>query len=133
MATVTVGCKLAHGLIMELIGEGHLMQPAPLSEQRAEIKGANSLRVKGTNPLNGQIAYTTVDKALADEWFKRNKGLRFVKDGSVFMQESASAAQSEGKSRAELKTGFEPLDPTNLRPGMQADKEHLKRLQTAVL
>ena len=127
MATVTVGCKLAQGFIMELVEPGHLTQPAPRGPI-VKIAGANTLRIPGTNPLVGQFALTQVDKALADEWFKRNKDLKFVRDGLVFIDESASHAASVAKERAGEKTGLEPLNPDAPPKGMQPDKDQLARL-----
>jgi len=120
---------------MELIEKSeHKLLPAPRSEDIVNIKGANTLRVQGTNPMALPFASTPVDEVLAREWFKRNKGLAFVKNGSAYILEDAKGANAGmAKERAGLKTGMEPLDPEKLPPGVTADKEHMAQLKRAVL
>lgn len=132
MDMVTVGCRLPHGIVMELIEPGELRLPAPRGDF-VEIKGANSLRIKGTNPLMGQFAYTQVDKSLAVEWFKRNANHPAVKGGALVMHETASGAAAKGKERANERTGFEPLNPDAPPKGVEPDKERLQLLKSTVL
>ena len=135
MANINVWCNLAHGFVMELIEKSdHKLLPAQRSENIVQIAGANSLRVKGTNPLALPFASTSVEEGLAREWFKRNKGLAFVKNGSAYIQETtAGAGVGMAKDRAGLKTGMEPLDPDKIQPGVTADKEHMASFKSTVL
>lgn len=122
MATeqVLIGCKLPHGLIMEVVDPGMMtnaegrpiqgLHPKPHSGKRVILKGANSLR---TNPNAAQgvfpYAVTQVDKDLWDAWIARHKDEPMVKNGFVFVAKSEKDAQAMGKERATERTGLEAL------------------------
>lgn len=133
---VVVGCKIATGLIMELITpvpkEMGYAQPAPTSEKRVWLQGANQARIARSNPAEHKFGITLVDEDFAKEWFRRNKDLRFVKEGSVFMVDSQEAAKSESKDRMkDLRTGIEPIDPVSgkdSRMSVDVDRAHLAKL-----
>jgi len=107
---VLIGCKLPHGLIMEIPDVGDLLRPKPVG-QRVILKGANSLR---TNPNAAQgsfpYAVTSVDKDFADRWFARYQSEPFVKNGLVFIAKSEADARSMSKERLPERTGMEALD-----------------------
>lgn len=100
MSTVTVGCKLPSGLIIEL------------DEQRVVLNGANS------SALVGGFGMTEVNKALFDAWLAKHKDYEPVKQGLVFAQEKPVNAQAEAKDKAELKNGFEGIDPKKPAKGI---------------
>lgn len=143
MATVTIGCKLPHGLTLELIGEGKGFQPAPRSGKRCVLKGANSLREdKRAAQGDFPVAYTEVDEELWDEWYRRNKEMEFITKGFVFKAETAAgrgAAKSladQSKDRLGVKTGMEALaqkdDPRlKIARGVSTDEEHLRAVTQA--
>lgn len=89
--TVTVGCKLPNGLILEVAGKA------------IQINGANSSRIIGGYGLTEGI-----DKDFFDAWLKQNAGLSFVKNGMVFAQSKSTDAIAEATEKAEVKTGLEP-------------------------
>lgn len=91
--TVTVGCKLPNGLIIEV------------ADKKATLNGLNS-----TNVINSH-GITEVDKGLWDAWLSANKELSFVKKGLVFAHEKEAATKAEAKEREDNKTGLEQLDP----------------------
>ena len=144
MAKVTIGCKLPHGLILELISVGNLLQPGAVDHQhRCVLKGANSLR-EDKRAAQGQfpVAYTEVDEELWDEWYKRNKDLEPVRKGFVFKAENVegrTAAQSlkaQAKDRLGERTGLEALavekDPRmKVAKGVTTDAEHLAAVTAA--
>lgn len=132
---VVVGCKLATGLIMELITPPEQkagLLPAPVAEKRVWLQGANQSRIARTNPSAHKFGITYVDEEFANEWFRRNKDLKFVKTGAVFIVQSEQAFKSEAKDRVgDLQTGIEPIDPLSGKdPRMTADvdKAHLAKL-----
>lgn len=94
MATVTVGCKLSNGLIIEV------------GEARAVLRGTNSSTIIGGHGIT-----ENVDKALFDAWIELHKDKEFVKKGFVFAHEKAANTAAEAKERADESTGMEPLDP----------------------
>ena len=115
--TVTVGCKLPNGLIMELAepAAGRQLIPAPIGE-RHTLNGSNSTLID--SPF-GRVAQGThrygithVPKEFAEAWFARHKDFEFVKRGQVFIVKDAAAAASEAKLRendSATRTGLEAL------------------------
>lgn len=93
MTTVTVGCKLPNGLIIEV------------ADKKAILNGLNHSVIIGGHGL------TEVDKDLWDAWYAANKELVFVKNGFVFANAKEADAKAQAKDRENNKTGFEGLDP----------------------
>lgn len=91
--TVTVGCKLPHGLRLD--HEGH----------RVTLNGANSSRVIGGYGM------TEVDGDFWEAWLSRHRDYPPVTAGLVFAQNTAKSAESQAKEQAQVATGFEPIDP----------------------
>lgn len=121
--TVTVGCKLPNGLVMELPepAAGRQLLPGPIGERHV-LAGANSKLVK--TPIgfvtSGTYRYgvTQVPKEFAEAWFARHKDFDFVKRGMVFMvnnEASANAAAKERENDAATRTGLEPLGEKDSR------------------
>lgn len=114
---MTIGCKLPNGLIMELgkVGEEHYRQ----------------IRLKGTNDaaIVGGYGLTQVSEEAWTTWYKKNKGLKFVRDGFVFAHGTEADAKDHAKDNAAMRTGFEPLDPNKglaSAPGVEVDADHFK-------
>jgi hypothetical protein len=132
--TVRIGCKLPNGLILEILEAGPGMFPAPMGK-RVFLKGSNStLTAKGENPLIARFAFTDVDADFWEAWMKKNKDMPFVKNGSVFMEESAKDAKAAAKERKDVPTGLEPLEPKGdkrIPAGATADPDRLKLLGVA--
>ncbi len=146
MPNVMIGCKLPHGLILELI-------PAPPADRtlqgfvpagkRVTIKGANSLRTErraqqGVHPF----AITPVDKDFWEAWYAQHKDRDFVKNGLVFVAKDEKDAQAMARERLPERTGLEGLNtdlkneprmPKSSNPNttVEADREHLKSLGVA--
>ena len=103
MASVTIGCKLPHGLFLTS------------GDKSVTIAGANSSRIIGGYGL------TVVDKDFWDKWSAENHTLILLKNGMVFVQESASKAEGQAKEQAEIKSGFEPIDIEKSSLGVKAE------------
>lgn len=135
MAKVFIGCKLPNGLLMELIRlpeNKNSIIPVGRTDDDIVVRlaGANESRIARTNPADAAFGITEVDEEFAKEWFKRNKGLKFVKDGLVFMVGTDAAAKAEAKDRRTERTGLEPLNPdpakdSRVQAGIEPDKKHL--------
>ncbi len=106
--TVTVGCKLPDGLIIEF--EGH----------RLHLRGSNSSRVFGGYGLT-----PGVDKAFFESWLGLyGKDYEPVKQGLIFVQSDDSRARAQANEQADVKNGFEGLDPNKPVAGVtQAEEE----------
>lgn len=79
-----IGCKLPHGLVLEL---GLDAKGAPTGAY--EVVVLNGLDKTGFASKYGVT--TGVSAAFWAAWTKRNKNLRYVKDGSVFVIPEATA------------------------------------------
>lgn len=111
--TVTVGCKMPAGLILEMgqLGEDNY--------KRVVIHGTNSLdsrspapRMSGMPvlPMVGGFALTPgVPKDFFEAWMKAHDRLDVVRKGWVFAQDKLADAQAHGDLMKDTKTGFEPL------------------------
>lgn len=103
MSEVVVGCKLPHGIIINQAGK------------TIALAGANSSRIVGG------FGMTSVDKDLMDVWMKDHKEFAPVKQGLIFVQESSGKAKDEATEKAEVKSGFEGIDPENPAPGIKPE------------
>lgn len=137
--TVTVACKLPHGLIMQLQEKTTQVQPVMGGGLR-EVDVWVPSNARDPITLNGNahpqnmapkadiasgFALTyDVPKDFWDEWVSQNKTLPAVKNGLVFAQPNARRAKDEAKEKTDLRTGLERIDPNNL------PKEFNKRVET---
>lgn len=103
MPTVTVGCKLPHGLVLQLQG----------NKQRVTLRGANSNTVVGVDGkvVRGSCGYTQVDSDFATAWLKAYAQTTMVSKGLIFIEKSQKDAAAHAAELEPEKTGFEPVDP----------------------
>lgn len=107
LGTVTVGCKLPHGLWMEL-----QVDDGPKTAILA--RGCNTSEVVGGFGLT-----PNVQKDFWDAWLEQHKNLKFVKNGQIWAYKSIEGAKAKAKEMAEIKHGMEALDPNNLPKGIE--------------
>lgn len=100
--TVTVGCKLPHGLHLDL------------GDKRVTVNGANSSLIEGGHGLT-----QNVDKEFFEAWMAVYKDHPAVKAGHIFAHDKESNTRAQAKERAKEKTGFEGLDQENPMPGIK--------------
>lgn len=111
MATVTVGCKLPSGLIINMEG------------REVTLKGANSSLVIGGFGLT-----EGVDKAFFDTWLARNQDFPAVENGLIFVQSTTKNAEAEATEKQALRSGFEGLNPDAPAPNITPTDEMKKEL-----
>jgi hypothetical protein len=117
MANVKVGCKLPHGLTIEM---GYTIDKdsnytRKSAYRRATLNGTNSNLVKGAFATANQApGVTLVDESLIVEWLKQNAGIGFVKAGMVYIIKNDAEGAAISLDLSKMKTGFEPLDPSKL-------------------
>jgi hypothetical protein len=114
MATITVGCKLPHGLIIEV--DGHAVT----------LNGKNS-----SNVIGGYGLTEGVDKDFFGKWMSANRDSAAVKNGLIFAQDRADSARSEAKERKGVKNGTEGIDPNKPAPGVEPTEETKRELAKA--
>ena len=96
---LSVGCKLPNGLICELgkVGDEEY--------QSVRLNGANSSNIVGGYGI------TPVSAAFWDAWVKKHQRLAFVSKRLVFAMTDRDSARDFAQEHAEVKSGFEALDP----------------------
>ena len=104
--TVTVGCKLPNGIIIEM------------GDIKVEIKGALKALVIGGHGIT-----ENVNKEFFEAWMAKNKGLKFVQEGFIFACKTTAEAGDQAKDRQDEKTGLEPLPQDKLPEGIEAATE----------
>jgi hypothetical protein len=130
--TVTVACKLPHGLVLRVFNMVEAQEPvmgggfrkvkvAQERPERAEIKGwAHPQNHAPKAPLIGGFALTAgVDKDLWDTWKTQNAESDLVKNGLIFAHEKADSVQDQAKDQRALRSGLERLDPKKLPRGIE--------------
>ena len=103
-ATVTVGCKLPHGLMLDITEHGK-------EGRRFRVKGSNAAGIIG-----GFGITPGVPKDLWDAWHKQHEQLEFVRKGLIFAYEKSTDTSARAKEvGVELTSGMDPIDPNKKR------------------
>lgn len=113
MANVVIGCKLPHGLRMNVDGT------------EVHLKGANS------SLIFGGYGMTEVDSDLADKLFDQYADAEYIKREMIFKQSNAKAAKSAAEERKDEETGLEGLDKDAPMPGITPTDEQKTNNQKA--
>lgn len=108
---IIVGCKLPHGLEIQLGGKTVL------------LNGNNS-----TDIVGGYGLTYDVDKAAFDQWLLDYKDFPAVQQGLIFAQTTDQKAKSQAKEQAAVKTGLEGLNPDAPAPGIQPDPDQAQKV-----
>lgn len=93
MATVTIGCKLPNGIIMQV------------GKTRVRVNGWNQNLIQG-------ISHGTTENVPADlweAWKKEHAESKLVKDGFIFASESTKNVEAKAKDKKDQKSGHEQL------------------------
>jgi hypothetical protein len=127
--TVTVACKLPHGLILRLfkmnetevpvLGGGTRMEK--VAEQVGDVVEIKGYAVpfgaeRDFSLVGGKTGFALtpgVNKDFFDEWLRQNKDHPAVVSGLVFASPSESRAKDEAKDKRTMRNGQEPIDPDN--------------------
>ena len=104
--TVTVGCKLPHGLHLDIVKIGEPVD-------RHTINGSNSSRIVG-----GYGITEGVPRAFWERWLEQSKALAMVKNGLIFAHAEAASVISKAKDGAAEINGFERIDPSKPPKGI---------------
>lgn len=99
--TLTVGCKLPHGLQIRV------------GDTVVTLLGSNSSLVIGGHGIT-----ENVDKQFFDAWMAANKDAAAVKNGLIFAHEKTGSVKAEASEKKDNKNGFEGLDPAKPAPGI---------------
>ncbi|AWJ93314.1 hypothetical protein Sp245p_26190 (plasmid) [Azospirillum baldaniorum] len=131
--TVTVACKLPHGLELRTFTMEEVSEPvmgggfrsvkmARQDETTFVIKGnAFPQNMAPEHPIIGGFGLTPgVPKGFWDKWLEQNASSALVRSGLIFAHAKPGHAEGEARERTELRSGLERIDPKNPpRVGMQ--------------
>lgn len=127
--TVTVLCRLPHGLVLRLAPQGDAERRAQLSKedrpdrsptrivQEVTLNGAN--RAPDFHPKNnvmlGRVGRTVVPKDFWEAWSAQHADSDLVKNQCVFAELTDARANAKANEFREEKTGFESINPDDLK------------------
>lgn len=122
--TVSVGCKLPGGLILQLYRPEKVAEPVMGGGTRdvtRQMPVGRQVRVYGTaknpNPeidhpclvVGGYAITNGVDEDFIREWMKQNAALEVVTNGLIFVREDEQEAKAQAKDQEDFRSGLEPL------------------------
>lgn len=93
-STVTVGCKVANGIVMQV------------GDQAVDINGFNQQVVVGGHGITRDVP-----KDLWEAWLEENKNRKLCTGGFIFADESTKSVNSEAGEKVDNQSGTEPLVP----------------------
>lgn len=130
--TVTVACKLPHGLILRIFDMAETQEPvmgggsrtvkvARERPERAVLNGWSHPQNRApAHPIISGFALTHgIDKDLWDAWKAQNIENDIVKNHLVFAHEKDANVAAEAKEKRGVRSGLERLDPAKLPRGIQ--------------
>lgn len=121
--TVYVGCRLPHGLVLQLTEphEGYENVMGGGSRKfMIHRRTGESIKLHGIVVAPGQTpkwpivngaAITKVPADFWEKWLEQNKSLDVVKNRLVFAQATMDSARSEARELRKERTGMEPINP----------------------
>lgn len=93
-----------------------------------DVPGRERVTIRGTSlphgiqrevPLPGGYLLSPVDEEHWKAWIAANGKLTPVARGLIFAADTADATRGKAAEQAELRTGFEPMDPAKLPAGLE--------------
>lgn len=145
-ATVTVGCRLPNGLVLQLFAMDDVTEAVPngyksvkMARRLDETYTLNGTAIDIEKVKRGEMTHLIFDgaaltsgipKAFWDEWAETYKDSEFVKNGHVFAHATDDGARRMATERAGQRTGLEPIDPEHpelhqpgIRRGVRTDDD----------
>ena len=133
--TVTIACKLPHGLRMKVYN---------FTERSELVVGGGTRTVKIAEPIEGDIVVAgwshpqnrdakaqqvegfaltpNVPKEFWDKWLEQNKTADYVRNGMIFAYEKHADAEARARNDRERKSGLERLDREKMPKGLEIAK-----------
>lgn len=105
---VVVGCRLPHGLIIELAQKGK--------------KDTEKLRLAGrkhSNLKNAPYGVTAVPKDFMDEWLKRNKKFPALESGAILVAADEVSLEAMFREHEKRRIGFEQMPQEQKATGLK--------------
>lgn len=111
--TVIIGCKLPQGLLLKVDSitvriNGSARYNMPRPNKKSLLAGVN---------VHASDGLTQVDRGFWEKWCAEHADYGPLRDGFIYSSATQNKAKSLAEKTADVKTGFEPLDPN--KPGSQ--------------
>lgn len=126
--TVTVACKMPHGLRLRLFkmadvavpvfgGGQKMVQEARQYGETVTINGnAVNFGMAPRCRIVAGYAFTPgVNKEFFEKWLEQNEDLDCVKNNLVFAHSTTESTVDQAKDQRKITSGLQPIDPDNLR------------------
>ena len=124
--TVSVGCKLPNGHILQLFAPHKEVEVGPGGQSRTiEVHRPTGEQVRlngcatpvgGPQPkyliLGGYGITPNVPADFMEKWMEANKDSLLVKNKLIYVAPTRDAAEAKAEEMADIKSGLEPLDPS---------------------
>lgn len=125
-ATVTVGCKMPHGLVLRLQRKEKVRYPVmgggfKEEDEYRPLPNSPVITIHGTDVPHGQAprclivhgyAMTSgVPKEFFELWLEQNKDLDAVVNGMIIANESLEDVKAEAQDNRDVKSGLEAINP----------------------
>jgi hypothetical protein len=130
--TVTVACKLPHGLrlrIFEMVDhEEPVLGGGKKASKVAQPVGDQVVINGNAMPMVGQPRHEivggyglthNVNAEFFAKWCEQNGESDIVKNNLIFALKNANAARDKARDGADIRSGLEGIDPVNLPRGIQ--------------
>lgn len=137
--TVTVACKMPHGLVLQLqqmqevrvpaMGGGFVIEKQfrPTGDQIVIKGNAVPVGVAPSHEIAGGYALTPgVPKDFWETWLEQNAELDLVKRGLIFAESGVDRARDAGKEQKATRSGLEPLNGTDPAKDPRVPKSRFK-------
>jgi hypothetical protein len=122
--TVTVGCKLPHGLVLTLNEKVTTEEDRPIYRATGP---AVTLAGRNASQIIGGYGMTEVDADWWDAWVKQNQNFQPYKSGLIFAEPRRDKAMDRAMEQRQIATGSEPIDPDKPGKGLTRVSEQEQR------
>lgn len=112
--TVTVACKLPHGLVLSVVNESGVQETHTLKGSRLPYT-PDGIVINRNEVSSGYGLTPNVPADFFAKWLEQNRDMRAVKEALIFTAAKGdlNSARDQAKDlEKHTTTGLEPIDPT---------------------
>lgn len=118
--TVTVACKLPHGLLLRVFEAREVREAGTNVTVKQYVELPFQQEVQGFSHeqnraphcqfTSGYALTFGIDKDLWDKWLEQNKNTDIVKNGLIFAHSDMASVEAEGREKEKVRSCFERID-----------------------
>lgn len=117
---ITVGCKLPHGIHLDIRTAGEAVQ-------RVTLKGTNSLTAGAIirpSMIGGYAITENVPKEFFEHWMEKHKEHPAVKNNLIFAHIQVASVKDMAEERNEISNGLDPINPAKPAPNIETRNDN---------